>query len=212
MNPNAPNAPYHGRTGMTNQDAALMGMREMQRQGMWNSGGSLPRYGAFAYSRSTGRWGWSYQAPDQASAEAMARASCGESDAIVAGWGYNTFIALALGGTRGYGFAWDGQSQRAAQKALQECQSGGNCQVAAVIDTRRHPREQSRKRFWRRVRAVIFGVVAILFAPGALHEQMIGAHGLRGFSIAAILAGLLALHQASRAVTTTVWPAPPRRS
>ena len=63
-------APYHGRTGMTNQDAALMGMREMQRQGMWNSGGSLPRYGAFAYSRSTGRWGWSYQAPDQASAEA----------------------------------------------------------------------------------------------------------------------------------------------
>jgi hypothetical protein len=30
---------YHGRTAMTNQDAALAGMREMQRRGQWNTGG-----------------------------------------------------------------------------------------------------------------------------------------------------------------------------
>src|SRR5260221_448903 len=32
------NAPYHGRPGMTNQDAALAVMREMQRQGTWGTG------------------------------------------------------------------------------------------------------------------------------------------------------------------------------
>jgi hypothetical protein len=30
---------YHGRPAMTNQDAALAGMVEMQRRGQWNTGG-----------------------------------------------------------------------------------------------------------------------------------------------------------------------------
>jgi hypothetical protein len=64
-------------------------------------------------SRSTGRWGWSYQAQDRASAEVMACASCGTADAIAVGWGRDTYIALVLGGNKGYGFAWDGLPQRA---------------------------------------------------------------------------------------------------
>jgi hypothetical protein len=205
-NPNAPNAPSRYNPSRTNRDVQDFGALMAQRM-------HVARYGAFAYSRSTGRWGWSYQAPDQASAEVMARASCGTADAIVVGWGRDTNIALALGGTRGYGFAWDRQSQRAAQKALQECRSGGNCQVAAVIDTRSNPieesRKQSRKRIWRWVRAVILGVLAILFASAALYDHLTGANDPTGFKVAATLAGLLALQQASRAVTTRLWTLPP---
>jgi hypothetical protein len=176
----------------------------------------VPLYGAFAYSGSTGRWGWSYQAADQARAEVMARASCGTADATTAGWGRDTFIALALGGTRGYGFAWDRLPQRAAQKALRECRSRGICQVAAVIDTRGDPIEESRKqshrRIWRWVRAVIFGVLAILFVSAALYDQLTGANDPHGWWVATSLAGFLALHQATRAVTTRVWAPPPGRS
>jgi|ERR1700682_240036 len=34
------NQPYHGRTAMTNQDAAIMGMREIERQGPGGGGSS----------------------------------------------------------------------------------------------------------------------------------------------------------------------------
>ena len=37
-----PNAPDHGRPGITNQDAALTGMREMQRQGISGAGVASP--------------------------------------------------------------------------------------------------------------------------------------------------------------------------
>jgi hypothetical protein len=209
---NAPNAPSRYAPGLTNRDVEMAMAYHVQTRQQRH----VARYGAFAYSSSTARWGWSYQASDQASAEVMARASCGTADAVAVGWGCDTYIALALGGTRGYAFAWDRLSQRAAQKALHECRSGGNCQVAAVIDTRSNPieqsRRQSRRRSWRWVRAVISGVVAILFSPGALHEQLTGAHGVRGYSIVAISAGLLALQQASRAVTTRIWAPPPGRS
>ena len=173
----------------------------------------VPLYGAFAYSTSTGRWGWSYQARDQASAGAMARASCGTADAIVVGWGCDTYIALALGGTRGFGFAWDRRPQPAAQQAIKAYQSGGNCQVAAVIDTRcnavEESRKQDRKRIWRSVRAFLLGVFAILCASAALYDQLSGANDPHGWVVAAVLAGLLALWQASAARTTRVWPLPP---
>lgn len=211
-----PNAPYHGSKNYLGgppwasmRDMEIVGAAMAQRM-------HVPLYGAFAYSNSTGRWGWSYQAPDQARAEVVARASCGTADARTVGWGRDTFIALALSGTRGYGFAWDRLPQRAAQKALRECRSGEICQVAAVIDTRSNPieesRKQSRKRIWRWVRAVILGVLTILFASAALYDHLTGAHDPHGWLVAASLAGLLALHQATRAVTTRIWAPPPGRS
>ena len=211
-----PNAPYRGSKNYvggplwaSQRDMEIAGAYLAQRM-------HVPLYGAFAYSSSTGRWGWSYQARDQASAGAMARASCGTADAIVVGWGFDTYIALALDGTRGYGFAWDRLPQRAAQKALKECRSGGNCQVGAVIDTKSNPIEESRKqdrrRIWRSVRAILLGVFAILSASAALYDHLTGANDPHGWLVAAVLAGLLALYQASRAVTTRVWAPPPARS
>ena len=59
-------------------------------------------YCAIAYSVHTGRYGYSDGYSSRALAETRALESCGVWDARIAGWGHNSYVALA----RGNGSAW----------------------------------------------------------------------------------------------------------
>ena len=156
-------------------------------------------YGAIAYSPATGRYGWSYKAAERATAERMAIDSCGAADAIILVWASDAHVALALGDGRVYGSAWGADRARAEQLALQSCRGHGtNCQVAVLFDTRRGPKNPGSQRRWRRIRAVIFAVIAVVFASGALYDRVSGYADARASLVIALLVGLMALHQARR--------------
>jgi hypothetical protein len=78
-------------------------------------------YTALAFSQSTGRWGSAHGYDSRAAAERRAIAECGEDDAFIAGWGYNRYIALAIGRGNAWGFG-SGPTRRAAERqALRMC-------------------------------------------------------------------------------------------
>lgn len=89
------------------------------------------RFGAIAYSRSTGAFGYSYGHYSQSEAEQDALARCDASDRKVVGWMRNAYGALALGDDPGaYGFAWGTTRERAEQAALAACQKQTtNCYI-----------------------------------------------------------------------------------
>lgn len=93
-----------------------------------------PHYGAIAYSPSTRRFGWSFNCPDQANAEAQARSQIGVADAITLGWGSNSYLALALAEDGSYGYGWDESAFGAADRAMNAC-TGKNPQLVALVDT-----------------------------------------------------------------------------
>jgi serine/threonine-protein kinase len=126
-NQNAPgweNAPFAGSAWATNRDAGIA------------ANILIRSFGAIAYSPSTGRYGWSYQAIDRPTAERIAIDSCGASDAMVVVWGTKAFLALAIADAGAYGWGWDETPSGAQQRALAGCQ-GANPRIAVVFDTRR---------------------------------------------------------------------------
>lgn len=94
------------------------------------------RYGAIAYSKSTGRYGVGWDLQERALAEWMARSTCGTSDAFVVCSGWNTFLALAVGSGGEYGWAWGGEkAQDCAQRAREFClQESSSATVKVVLD------------------------------------------------------------------------------
>lgn len=134
------NTPFSGGSGPTWNDAMMWG--ELMRS---QNVGHDTRYGAIAYSASTGRHGWSFGASDRTHAERAALASCRGSgqggdeiavDAQAVCWGLNTFLALAIGDGGAFEWARNDFPQLAGWQALRKCRSrAANCRVAIILQT-----------------------------------------------------------------------------
>ena len=97
-------------------------------------------YGAIAYSPSTGAYGYSYDHPSRADAEARALAECGNraSDCQLPLWFRNACGALASGGNGGWGTGWGTSRGLAEGYALSTCrQHTSGCSVIAWVCTTR---------------------------------------------------------------------------
>lgn len=93
------------------------------------------RYGAIAYSRSTGTYGYSYNHYSQNDAEQDALRYCDADDREVIGWMRNAYGALAVGDdVSEYGWAWATTSAAAQEAALAYCRERTtNCRIAVTV-------------------------------------------------------------------------------
>lgn len=103
-----------------------------------SSGYSTPsrdRYGAIAYSRSTGKYGYSYGHSSRAAAEQDALNRCNAQDHEVIGWMKNAYGVLAVGDdVSHYGWGWSSNRATAQQNALKYCrQRTTNSHVAVTV-------------------------------------------------------------------------------
>lgn len=89
------------------------------------------RYGAIAYSPTARRYGRSWGYETRAEAEAVALRYCPYSDAIIACWGKNSYIALAHGSGTLWGAAWGNDLEEAKRNALGYCR--GNCHIVTTF-------------------------------------------------------------------------------
>jgi hypothetical protein len=122
-------------------------------------------------------------------------------------WGFNTYLALAVDDNGAYAVAHDQDSTRAQLNAAQACY-GPNVKITLLFHTRtgdfkpddlRMLREHMRrKRHWRAIRSVVFGILALGFAYGAVTDLKTGEYNPFGAILFATVFGLLALHQLDR--------------
>jgi hypothetical protein len=94
-------------------------------------GGSSIKYGAIAYSPTTGLDGYSDNYPDKAQADQRALSECGQADCVVATWFYDNCGALATADNGAWGAEVGGSEARARSLALARCgrQGGDHCQI-----------------------------------------------------------------------------------
>lgn len=78
-------------------------------------------YAAIAYSKSTGKYGYSYNWSSLAVAKLEALAQCDADDAQVKIWSRNFWAALAIGDDGGLGWAWGDTKDDARSDAVDEC-------------------------------------------------------------------------------------------
>jgi len=104
---------------------------ENQSSQQQSSGG----YAAIAYSRTTGKWGYSHGYGSRAGAEQAALGRCTVDDAEILVWTRNAWCALALGDDKSfYGWAWAGSASEAKRLALEKCRGGTtNCYIAVCV-------------------------------------------------------------------------------
>lgn len=98
------------------------------------------RFGAIAYSRSAGAYGWSNDYPSQDAAQSLALENCRKhaSDCSIVLWYSNACGALAVG-SNAYGSAWGVDQPTAEREALQRCsQLTSNCSVKRWACTTRY--------------------------------------------------------------------------
>lgn len=93
------------------------------------------RYGAIAYSRTTGASGYSYSQYSQADAEREALQQCDATDGEIIGWMRNSHGALAVGDdVNEYGWAWGTTADAAQEAALAKChERTTNCRIAVTV-------------------------------------------------------------------------------
>lgn len=89
-------------------------------------------YCAIAVSPSTHRYGHSRNHNSRAEAEAAALSYCNAWDARIATWGYNGYLALALGSGTSWGGAYASTESLARAKALANC-PGRSKRVVLVV-------------------------------------------------------------------------------
>jgi len=77
-------------------------------------------YGAIATNDATGNWGYAYDYPTRAQAEAAALQQCGEQGCQIDVWFANACGAVAKDG-RHVGWGWAGTRAEAEAKALSGC-------------------------------------------------------------------------------------------
>jgi hypothetical protein len=88
------------------------------------------KYGAIAFSKSTGNWGTSYNFKSRAAAEQDALTRCAAGDCDVKIWFRNACGALAVGKGNCMGSAWAKNRAAAERKALEWCRRAGeDCSV-----------------------------------------------------------------------------------
>jgi hypothetical protein len=92
-------------------------------------------YAAIAYSRSTGKYGFTYQQPTLEAAKADALRRCEGNDARIVVWTRNGWCALAKGADGTFGAASAPSQQEAEKDALGDCakKTSGQAQVAIAI-------------------------------------------------------------------------------
>lgn len=96
------------------------------------------KFGAIAYSESSGRWGTSYNYKSRAEAEQAALNRCREADCAVKIWFRNACGALAVGKGNCMGWAWARNRSEAERKALDWCRRNGeDCSVTCWACTDR---------------------------------------------------------------------------
>jgi serine/threonine-protein kinase len=92
-------------------------------------------YGAIATNDATGAWGYSYNYPTRAQAEANALQECGEQGCKVDVWFVNACGAVAKDG-RMVGWGWAETRSEAEAQAVSACGSGA-CKVQVWACTTR---------------------------------------------------------------------------
>jgi len=123
---------FAGSAWVTNRDAVYAAQAMRQRQEQEHG------YGAIAFSPATGRYGWSYGQPDQATAERAALEQCGAPDASVLARGYDATLALAIAEDGSYGWAEHTQPWQAAKRAFKNC-AGPNPRMVVMFNSRSGP-------------------------------------------------------------------------
>ena len=102
----------------------------------WNYNPHYSRFGAIAYSVSTGRWGIAYSYPTRHQAEISSEAYCGRWDCQAVVWvrGGCATIAKAPQSDR-VSYGYHPLRRRATEYALQACLQGGDldCQPIAWV-------------------------------------------------------------------------------
>jgi hypothetical protein len=78
-------------------------------------------YCAFAFSESTGRYGFADGFDSRRKAERYALGKCGTADASVVGWVNNGYLALAVGPGNSYGTGFGSSAEVACRNALRNC-------------------------------------------------------------------------------------------
>lgn len=79
-------------------------------------------YGAIAYSKSSRRWGYATGKSSREDAEEVALRECKSSDAFIAVWGRNKWLALAHGNGTSYGWAHGDEEEDTRRRAVEECE------------------------------------------------------------------------------------------
>ena len=91
-----------------------------------NSSAPMTTYGAIAYSKLTGVYGYAWGKGSQADAERVALRNCDGSDASIEVHGKNAWIAFAHGSDGSSGWAWSEKSRAdARQRAVARCVQQG---------------------------------------------------------------------------------------
>jgi hypothetical protein len=86
-------------------------------------------YGAIAFSKDDGAYGFSTDYDSRAGAEEEAQSECGDGCEVVL-WFKNARGALAVGADRGYGTGWARSRGEAESIAMSECKNNStNCSV-----------------------------------------------------------------------------------
>lgn len=98
------------------------------------------KYGAIAFSMSTGAHGWANDFGSRAAAETTALQNCRRyaGDCSVVSWFRNACGALAVGSGNAYGTSWGSTRQLAEQLAMRECTNrAGGCGIRRWVCTGR---------------------------------------------------------------------------
>lgn len=92
---------------------------------------------AIAVSPSTGRYGHARNYDSRAGAERAALAQCGVWDARIATWGYNGYLALAIGSRGAWGGGYGRTERLARASALARCPAADRKVVLVVYSLAR---------------------------------------------------------------------------
>jgi hypothetical protein len=94
------------------------------------------RYGAIAYSRRTGHYGYWKGAESQAGAERHALDACARRDCKIEVWFRNSCGALATGeGGQVVGWAHDNNLREAEEQAVRACRNEGGHRCKVLISS-----------------------------------------------------------------------------
>lgn len=95
------------------------------------------KFGAIAFSTSSGQAGWSFDYDTRAIAESRALANCGAGCKVVT-WFKNSCGALAVGRNNGYGATWADSRAAAEKAAMGICRSNSTgCGIRRWVCTKR---------------------------------------------------------------------------
>jgi uncharacterized protein DUF4189 len=112
---------------------------------MFGTDGGSPRFGAIAYSESTGRYGWFTKALDQEHADKAALSACRAADAKILTAGHETYLALALADNRACGWGRTTCMDLritvtvAMEQALANCRGPNSRIVLLLVSSERRP-------------------------------------------------------------------------